>query len=441
VEAVGRDAELGAIESWLTTGGARTLLIDGEPGIGKTTLWRRGVELAHDRSYRVLAATPTASEAQLAYTGIRDLVGELFLDVEAQLPSPQRRALAVALLREEPGAAPPGQGEVAAGFLGALRLAAAAGPVLVAVDDVQWLDSSSALILGFAARRLHDEAVWLLLSRRAAPDEAGLRELARAADSIEITVRPLSSGALRQLLQARLGLELARPLLRQIHDTSAGNPFFALELARALGPTVTSIAPGDSLPVPATLRELVGLRLNALPPATLELLLVASALSEATLELVKEALDADPFPLLQPAVDAHVVELRGDRVEFSHPLYAAAVFDSAPLARRRELHRRLAAVVSAVEERAHHLARATETPDDEVAHVLEQASLHAARRGAVHSAADFCALARSFSRETDAARRLTVQEAEYALQSGDTPRARTLLDGLLPGLPPSRERA
>ena len=444
-EPIGREAELVALEGFLD-GPPAALLVDGEAGIGKTTVWRRGVELARERSYRILQVTPTASEAQLAYTGLRDLLGDLFADVELELPAPQRRAVAVALLLEEPGTAPPGQGEIAAGFLSTLRAAARSGPILVAIDDLQWLDASSAAVLGFAARRLRDESVWLLASRRTEPDRPATRdveEILPAERVVAVTVSPLSSGAIRQLLQANLGLVLPRPVLLRVHEASGGNPFYALELGRALLTKDTSLDPASPLPVPPTLRELVRLRLEALPAGTLELLLLASVASRATLAVVAAALGADPLPLLDAAVDAHVVDVQEGAVQFSHPLYAAAVYDSAPLCRRRELHRRLAAVVSDVEERAYHLARASEDPDDGVVRVLEEASERAAARGARQAAAVFSSQARSIAAPDDVEtqRRLTVEEAEHALQSGDTPRARALLDQLLAETHPGAPRA
>ena len=164
---VGREPELARIDAFLARvpGGARALLIEGEPGMGKTTLWLAGVEEAAGRSYRVLSASPTDAEATFAYAGLGDLLEAADADALAPLPAPQQRALRVALLREEPEGRGPDPGTVAVAFLNALRGLARNGPVLVAVDDVQWLDGPSALALGFAMRRLRDEPIGVLLAR------------------------------------------------------------------------------------------------------------------------------------------------------------------------------------------------------------------------------------------------------------------------------------
>jgi hypothetical protein len=149
---VGREAELALLETFLERGasGPQVLVINGDPGLGKTALWRAGIESASRRSWRVLAARPTDAEANLGYAGLGDLLAEEVDDALAALPAPQHRALQVALLREEPAGGAPDARTVAVAFLNTLRALAASGPVLVAVDDVQWLEPASAVALSFA---------------------------------------------------------------------------------------------------------------------------------------------------------------------------------------------------------------------------------------------------------------------------------------------------
>jgi predicted ATPase len=153
-EIVGRDDELAAVTAFLSAAEpASALLLEGEAGIGKTTIWSAGVEEARTRGYRTLVARPVGSETPLAFAALIDLLGEAFDQVEGELPPPQRRALAVALLRAEAADSPPEPGAIAVAVREALRRLAARGPLLVAVDDVQWLDAASASALAFAAPR------------------------------------------------------------------------------------------------------------------------------------------------------------------------------------------------------------------------------------------------------------------------------------------------
>src|SRR5581483_5086113 len=164
---VGREGQLAAVQEFLSErAGSRALLVTGEPGIGKTSIWEVGLALAGAAGMRVLKARATEPEAQLSYVALADLLEEVESSELAGVPAPQRRALEVAVLRTEPGEAPLEQFAVAAGFTAALRLLSARGPLLIAVDDVPWLDRSSAEAITFAARRLAGRPVAFLLARR-----------------------------------------------------------------------------------------------------------------------------------------------------------------------------------------------------------------------------------------------------------------------------------
>src|SRR5262245_55669348 len=156
---VGRAPELGELEGFLGAGPAgQALAVGGEPGIGKSTVWEAGVGLARSRDFVALCARPGEAEAQLSFAGLADLLEGAGGGVLAGLPVPQRHALEVAVRRAEPGDQPPEPLAIAAGLLEVFRRVAEAGPVLVAVDDLPWLDQASAGALVFAARRLagHD---------------------------------------------------------------------------------------------------------------------------------------------------------------------------------------------------------------------------------------------------------------------------------------------
>ena len=370
----------------------------------------------------------------------------MLADVLPALPAPQRRALEVALLLAEPEGSLPDAHALDAALLSVLRVLAS-DPLLVAVDDVQWLDGASAAALMFAVRRLRDEPIALLLTRRLQEGKSapGQLDLDRALNPVRIerlSVGPLSIGALHKVIQSGLEVSLPRPLMRRVHETSAGNPFFALELGRALMRRGGEIDPGAALPLPDELLSLVSDRLAALPDETGSALTAVAAASQPTTRLINAVVE-DGMTALEAAVDANVVVVGGDRIAFTHPLLASAAYLMAPLSRRRELHRRLASLVGEPEERARHLALVANAPDEDVAQALETGARQAFERGAPSAAADLSAVARRLTPAdaAEGARRRSLAEAEYALQAGDPERVREVLEDVVAMSPPGSARA
>ena len=287
-------------------------------------------------------------------------------DVLPELPGPQRRAFEVALLiapaREQPD--PRG---VAAAFLSALRALAHDRQVLVAIDDLQWLDSSSLQVIGFAARRLGPEPVGFLFTRRLDERGSPAPELERVLTSEHLTriaLGPLDTTALHHLIEADLGNAVPRPLLRRIHEVSGGNPFFALEQARALRAAGLHLGTGAGLPVPPTLRSLVQDRLARVFGVEREVLLAVAALASPTRELLVSLVGAldNGWPPLIDALESNIVEIVDGQVRFTHPLLRSVLYADTPLPVRQDLHRRLAALVADPEESARHLALAVDGP-------------------------------------------------------------------------------
>jgi DNA-binding CsgD family transcriptional regulator len=440
-EVVGREAELERIGGFLDPGrGELALLLDGVAGIGKTTLWRAGIELGRAREYRVLWCQPTASETAFSFAALGDLLAPVVQDVLARLPPPQRAAIGAALALVDHDIPEVDERVVGLALLSSLRLLAVRDPVLVAVDDVQWLDPASAAVLWFAARRLQDERLKLLFSVRVQPGSPPLQVERELADRLlRVQVGPLSSSDLHRIVVARFGRPLPRPTLLRLHHTAGGNPFYALEIARYLLEEAKPSSPGDPLPVPPTLEELLRARIMRLPRAARDALQAAALLSEPTLEALEalEGTGADPAWLDQ-AVAAGVIELVDDRIRFTHPLLAAAVRSTIGPERRRQLHAVLAELELDPEERARHLALATTGPDGAVADVLEEAAQQAVLRGAPASGAQLAELAaqRTPHDNREGRWRRTIEAGLRHATVGDFVRARALLEPLLEELPP-----
>jgi DNA-binding CsgD family transcriptional regulator len=451
---IGRVAELGAIDEFLDLVGTgpAVLLLEGEPGIGKSTLLSEGLVAAGQRSYRVLACRPIQTEAQLAYTS----VGDLLVDVDdgelAALPEPQRRALDVALLRAEPDEHELFPRAVALGLLGVLGVRAATDPIVIGIDDVQWLDHPSARALTFVARRLRQEPLGFLLTRRPDQDLGFPSDLERdppleAGRLRRVQISTLDTAELDHLLETHLGQRFPRRTLDRVRRASGGNAFFALELGRAVleqgdrGPR-----PDEELPIPPSLQRLVGDRLARLPPPARDVTQVAAALSRPTTALIEASLPGhDATAGLAAARAAGIIDVdrASQRVVFAHPLHASIAYAQVPPAGRRDLHARLAAVLDDPEERGRHLALATEHPDARVASALDEAARRARARGAADSAAELWEQARRLTppQDSDGARRRGIEAAERYFEAGDAERSRALLRTILSEAPPGPQRA
>jgi DNA-binding NarL/FixJ family response regulator len=446
---IGRDRERAALAAFLARrDGPAALVLEGQAGIGKTTLWEEAWRAAAADGCLVLHCRPASAESQLAFSAVADLLdGDVVDEALPSLPAPQRRALQAALLREDDVDAAADVRAIAGGLLGVLRHAARRRPVVVAVDDVQWLDGPSRTVLEFVARRTAGVQVVLLVARRSDADEALPLGLSRAQDASRVTrlaLEPMSLGALHRLIQDRLFLSLPRPTLRRLHEGSGGNPFYALEIGLALRRRDAPLSVEGALPVPTNLQHLVDERLGALPVDVLELLQRVELLYDRRLDTVhRVALDDGIHHALDGAIEAGVLEVVGDRVAFTHGLLAAAVHGLAGPVRRRELHQRLADAETAGEARALHLALAATGPDPEVAAELEEAATAAARRGAAETAGRLAEHAARLTPDEDraSAARRVVAAADFHMTAGDPRHARALLADVVEQLGPGPVRA
>ena len=432
----GRQAELARVSSFLDAvpSGPEALILGGEPGIGKSALWLDALAQARGRSYRTLSSRPTESEAKLSFAALGDLLEGVVDEALDGLPPPQRSALEVALLLAEAGGSPPDRRTLSSGFHGALSALAAAGPLLLAIDDAQWLDLPSARVLEFAIRRLHDVPIGIVITARfdgSGPLPLGLERAFPDERIDRLVVGPVTEHAIRDLLNAELSTRLPRSILLQIHGTAAGNPFLALELGRAILRLGIDRDPGSSLPVPSTLVDLVADRLSGLTDPVRQVLLITAAASQPTTSLIAEAMgDAAAGRNIEAAFDDGVIEESAGRIRSTHPLLATVQYSVSSTKERRWVHGRLAAVVVDQEERARHLALAAELPDEGVAAELEVASRQASARGAPDAAAQLADLARGLTPadEADARIHRTIHAGQFAFECGELGKAAACLE-------------
>jgi DNA-binding CsgD family transcriptional regulator len=446
----GRDGELASLRDFVesVSGGAVALVLEGDAGMGKTTLWRAAVEHADELGLLVLEAQPVESETTLSFAGVGDLLDPV-LDVALEgLPAVQRSALsrALALGAEEGPEVEPRALRVA--LMTVLRRLADERPVLLAIDDSQWLDHASSAGLAYGLRRFRAERIGVLLSCRSGVESVLLDELLRSPVGKRFTrvqVGPLDVTSLGRVVHEHLGVSLPRPLLAEVHQASGGSPFYALEIVRMLRRSDISIEAGQPLPMPESLQDLVRGRLLALPRESREFLLAASAHAHPTIALTEAASGITREAGLSPALEARLVELDGDRIRFTHPLLAAGAYEIGDPLRRNEIHVRLAELLDDPEARAWQLAACVTEADEEIAETLVGAADHARARGALRPAALLLDRARELTpvgRGDEAVRR-GIEAAYLHFESGDSRRAETKLQDLTAPLPagPLRARA
>jgi DNA-binding CsgD family transcriptional regulator len=384
---IGRTGDCAHIDRLLQdaqSGSSAALVLRGAPGAGKTAL----LDYAEQRAgtCRVIRAAGVESEMELPFAGLHQLCAPL-LDLLAQLPVPQRGALAAAFGLEVGDR--PDRFLISLALLSLLADAAHDRPVLCLVDDAQWLDRASALALGFVARRLGNESILLIFAVR---DPVGSDDLVGLPS---LNVEGLSDEHARELLGSVIGAPLDEHVRARILDEARGNPLALLELPREA--PLLSMADGidflSEMPVQSRIEESFRRRVRELPAATQQVLLLAAAEPTGAPGLLwRAAVEAGvSMDAVAPAVGSGLVEL-GARIVFCHPLLRSAIYQGATAEDRRGAHRALAAGTDAEvdpDRRAWHLARAALAPDEGIAAELERSAGRAQARGGMAAAASF----------------------------------------------------
>jgi DNA-binding CsgD family transcriptional regulator len=425
IRLVGRQAECDALDRLLSealAGRSGVMVLRGEPGVGKSALL--GYLSDRTKGWHVATASGIESEMELAYSGLHQLCAPI-LDHLARLPVPQREALATVFGL---GAGPaPDPFLVGLATLTLFATIADDQPLVTVVDDAQWLDQSSARILGFVARRLLAERIALVCAARTGSAEDFLTGLP------EMPIGGLGDSDARALLLENMNGPLDAAVRDQIVAESHGNPLALLELPRTW--SAVDLAGGYGLPtshpIAGKIENSYMQRLLQLPRETQLLVLAAAAEplgDPVLLHRAAETLGCD-MAGAHAAVDAGLLEL-GRRVKFAHPLVRSATYHSAAADDRRRVHHALAEATNVSadpDRRAWHRAQATSEADEEIAAELEHSAIRAESRAGLAAAAAFLARAAELTPDPTQRVRRAVDAALANVQAGAIETARRLL--------------
>jgi ATP/maltotriose-dependent transcriptional regulator MalT len=433
---VDRGPLLASVRAQLAAGGS--VLLTGPAGIGKSTLLHALADELGD-PHQVLHCALSETEHHLPFLGLIDLLAETGDDILQRLPAHQRAALESALLRRTD---PVGERDVLGlrmAVLATFRSLCDTGPVLLVIDDAQWLDGPSAELLAFIARRARGLPLQALVGQRTDPGDPHAEARLCPPPVRVFDVPPMTAAEVTRLLA---DLRLPRTVLAKVHHASGGNPFFATELGRALAEHDGLLDPAAPLPVPDGLRSLMLGRLMALSDEARRTLLTACAAARPTLALLRNAGRTDAGADITEAREAGIVA-PGEVVRCTHPLLSAVLYAEATEGERLAVHTALADAVSDPVERARHLALVSPGRDAEVAATLSEAATAARSRGAHAAAARLGLLAADRTTREDDEAGLRLTAAEDALASGEFALARGIAEEVLAtsSLPAERVRA
>jgi DNA-binding CsgD family transcriptional regulator len=335
---------------------------------------------------------------------------------------------------------------LARAVLDGLRILSRDAPVLLAVDDAQWLDRPSAQVLEFCIRRLDQAAVSILLTLRGEDPvfPLGLEQALSPACLACAQLGGLSPGAIGAILRARLGVTFPRSTFRRLYEACGGNPLYALESGRALLQRGRACAAGEPIPIPAGISDLVRPRLSGLSPDALRVGRLIAASADPREHVIRAAHgDQDSWAAMDEVIDDGLIRRDSDALRFTHPLLGPVLYAGMTASERRDVHRRLARSAGDVEERAWHLALGADGPSGEIAGLLDTAARHAADRGVPETAAVLVeqAMRMTPSRPSPEGPARILRAADYHFRAGEIGRSRELVESALTGCPVGPRRA
>ncbi|MGH3581727.1 MAG: AAA family ATPase, partial [Mycobacterium sp.] len=426
---IGRSADLAVITDALAavSGSGSALVVDGEAGIGKSTLLTAAADWAAADGYGRLGCSGLQSQAELGFAGVHELIHPLMAHTR-DLPTRQRSALMTAFGLEDGPA--PDRLLVSLAVLGLLEEAATRRRLILVIDDVQWLDQSSLDVLAFVSRRLVNAPLLLLCAERTTVDGA----VPQLAGLPRLSLGPLAASDAEQLLEHTLRAS-TRPVnahLRQrVLEQSNGNPLALIELISAIRERggSTAVFAGEPLPTSRRVERAFLDQLDILPDPARQLLLLISASDGSLTEIDCAAmiLGLTMTQLLDPLERSSLINVCGGRVQVRHPLIRSTVYGAAPLSARATVHRALATAATDPTRAAWHRAEASFGPDEAVAADLERAADHARSRGAGAESAAALRRAAILSSDTDARVRRLSAAAEVARSAGLTSESISIL--------------
>ena len=426
---IGRGMERATIHGLLAAarrGEGGALVLAGPPGIGKSTLVQHAIDAAP--AFRILRVAGVESEMAFGYAGVHQL-GLPIVDGLRRLPEPQREAMDAVLGRSTHGPVDPFL--VGLAVLSLVADAAAAQPVLVVIDDAQWLDDESAVALSFVGRRLRAERLAMVIALRDTPGTSARFEHLHRLDLVG-----LGDSEARELLAGSARAPVDPTVASRIVTATRGNPLALAELPAALtGEQLRGAAPlPDPLPIGDRLSGLFASRVRVLDADARMVLLLAAAERLGDPALLRRAAETAGEPSWDEAVaraEASGLVTFGSTVEFRHPLVRSAVYYSATAADRRRAHAALAGALDTdtdADRRAWHLGAAAAGPDERVAQALEASAERARRRGGASAAAAYLWRAFELTPDRERASERLLEAARAELLAGHGPQARELLE-------------
>jgi AAA ATPase domain len=424
---LGREPETTRLDELISAaagGRGGALVVEGEPGVGKTALLEDAVQRASQLS--VLRVVGVQSELALPYAALHQLCARM-IGRRDRLPAPQAEAIAVALGGLAGQA--PDRFLVSLGALGLLSDLAGERPLLCLVDDAQWIDQESLQALAFVARRAEADSLALVFSTRTALDElAGIPRMV-----VQGLTEPDARDLLATVVPGRLDPQVRDRVIVETH----GNPLALLELPHGLSPD--QLAGGFGLPnpegLPGRIEDGFLRRVRAFEMATQRVLLLVAADPVGDVPVLRRAAQALGINFDEdsgPAEADGLISIAG-QVRFRHPLVRSSIYRAAAPGDRRKIHAALAGAIEADRDRdrrAWHLAHGTTFPNDEVAAELERSADRASSRGGPAAAAAFLELAANLTSDPGRRAKLTIASAESKYDAGSLRQASALLDDL-----------